>query len=272
MHGLKHRPIYALTALLLAACGSSTVLAEDAGCSGQQAAPPLRDGNDTLCFRPAPLLDDAGKPVPGEEPQITIVQITPDKQERVIGTLPYLGGTGTVRGAFLADIGGTSTNRDLIVIHSIPPRSDIEEPYVGDYYSVRVFSPGSKGLTENMRATEFFAEGADVAQQPVTDPPTRIFNYPYKTEAEVRAALSSPLYAAMRDRKLLHARVTARKAPLYRSAGTTDTSNQYLVANDRVRVNEATGGWCHMAYTGNGGLVIQAWLDCALLAPETAAP
>jgi len=269
---MMHRPLYVLTALLLAACGSSTVLAEDAGCSGQQAAPALRDGNDTLCFRLTPLLDDAGKPVPGEEPQIAIVQITPEKPERVIATLPYLGGTGTVRAAFLADISGPTSKRDLVVIHSIPPRSDIEEPYVGDYYSVRVFSPGSKGLAENLPANEFFAEGADVAQQPVTDPPTRIFSYPFKTEAEVRAALSSPLYAAMRDRTLLPARVKATKAPLYRSAGTTETSNQYLVANDRVSVNEATGGWCHMAYTGNGGLVIQAWLDCALLAPETAAP
>lgn len=272
MHGIMQRPLCLLTTLLLAACGSSTVLAEDTGCGDQQAAPALRAGKDTLCFRLDPLLDDAGKPVPGEEPQITIVQITPDKQERVIATLPYLGGTGTMRGAFLADIGGTTSKRDLIVIHSIPPRSDIEEPYVGDYYSVRVFSPASKGLTENPRANEFFAEGADVAQQPVTDPPTRMFSYPYKTEADIRAALSSPLYAAMRDRTLLHARVKARKAPLYRSAGTSETSNQYLVADDRVSVNEATGGWCHMAYTGNGGLVIQAWLDCALLAPETAAP
>lgn len=196
----------------------------------------------------------------GDVYPITIVgQRCDTGSETQIAELPYLGDPGKVESAFLADSDFDGT-RELFVIHKTTLYSDTGISYGSDYFTTLVYrrlAPLKYELNE--RVSVYFGSGGDILSSPTND--DLIYEYPYKSKAQIKNQLASPQYKTWFEQKPMVTRIT-RKTYLYDQANTADRTTSYLITGDQVQVLDQQAGWLEAMFHNKKKGDIKGWILC----------
>ncbi|MEZ0470344.1 FG-GAP repeat domain-containing protein [Luteimonas salinilitoris] len=249
-------------AIALSGCQTVSALSDCAIDNLQQAAPPIYDGNKAICFMLKPLTDESGRNPSNEEPQVSIYIYNQNGEHENLDDLPYLAGTGKVRGSFFLDANNDG-NSDIFVIHSIEIRSDTGENYVSDYYTVSVYTENGGKYERNEKISKWFGTGGDIAEpiDQTNKDYNIIYEFPYKTKESIESSINSPIYQNWLSGRQLSGTIR-EKASLHSFPVVADKTRSYLIAEDRVIIKSETAGWCEIQYLSESNELINMWTEC----------
>ncbi|WP_458729731.1 hypothetical protein [Pseudomonas brenneri] len=168
----------------------------------------------------------------------------------------YAGTEGRIENAFVLSAGSDSENM-LFVIHSIEkPRS--WDP-VSDIYDVSVMVVRNGNLVRDEKLSRFFDMGGDFVD--AQGRPTYI--YPYKDRTSVETVVRSSLFKALRYSSSVEGTVREKSFFYGGEAEPSqhDRRKNYLIKDDKVTVDDSTGGWCRVTYAAKA-IPITMWMQC----------
>jgi hypothetical protein len=230
----------------------------------EDAREPLVVSNGIVCFKLQLAFDNDGKVLPDEEIHAYFIH----QDQKVIKVSDWVA-LGKIEDAFNFDV-DKDGKEDVVVIGSEEIRTYTGTCMVGPWYFISVFKQTASGFERDRRASEWFGAGADLAEgNPAPDKETcdedkLIYAYPYKTRDVIKKTLSSsPFISFIANDTALPATVI-RKSWLYESATVATKTKKYLIAGDKIMVDEVTADLCHITYIG-GKKPLQMWLLCNAL-------
>ena len=258
---------FKLLFLCFALSGSSLAIGETtcSNINGKDANKPLSVDNGIFCFKLQPAQDHNGNILPGAEPEIRIYFI---KSGRRVLEIKDWAVPGIINDAFNIDV-NKDGKRDVIVISSNEIRTYTGTCLVSPWYSVSVFTQNVSGFEYDRRATEWVGWGGDLTKvQELCDENELIYVYPYKTKEAVEKALSSSPFVSLLENNTALPATVVRKSWLYESSTVATQTKKYLIAGDKVMVDEVTASFCEITYTG-GKKPLQMWMKCSDLSLES---
>lgn len=192
-------------------------------------------------------------------PILIVGQSCETGSEVQVAELPYLGDPGKVESAFLAD-SDFDGKAELFVIHKTTLYSDTGISYSSDYFTTVVYKRLSPLIYErNDKISSYFDAGGDVLFSPASD--KVIYEYPYKSEVNIRSRLASAQYKAWLEQKTITTRILS-KSYLYSQANVSDKSSKYLIENDTVWVIDQKAGWLEVVFHNKKKGDIKGWIQC----------
>jgi hypothetical protein len=160
-----------------------------------------------------------------------------------VGLLPYLASAGKVHAVFFTNPLGYAKNQ-LIVLHSAELRADTGDHFVSDFHSVQVFNLQAGKFARDNKVENYFGDGGDVVND--YEQNVIIYRYPYKTEAEVRAEITSENYRKWMSGEGVLFKIVG-EVPLYTDPVVIDHPVGTLKSGSVLRQLDVYAGWVSVA-------------------------
>ncbi|MFJ2364912.1 hypothetical protein ACIPIN_14665 [Pseudomonas sp. NPDC087697] len=221
------------------------------------AFPAVKTDGGFVVFNNAPLAGEDGQDSDDIAIEVDFVNCADGVKKR-IGGLPFLAATGNVKAAFLAD-DKVDAKPKLFVIHSVEIRADTGVKYLGDYYTVHVYSNTPSGYVRDERLSNYFGVGGDIASD--ADESVLAYRYPYKTADEIITRINSVAYKKWADKEVVKLTIS-KKTSIYSSANLFDTTKMYLIKGDSVLQESVEAGWIEIMFKTSKGKEIRGWVQC----------
>ena len=238
--------------------------------NGDDARASLSVSSGTLCFKLEHLLDKQGNPIPDKgyenEYQINVYLIANARPATKVTELPYLATTGKIEDAFLLDV-NKDGKEDVIIIHSAElSNAATGACHASPWYSIIVLKQTESYLEYDERASRWFDNGSDFCKYDIFN--TIVYIYPFKTRDAIKEAVATSPVASFIVNNTPRAAIVKYKSWLYDDGVGGLKTKKYLIAGDKVTLDNVQANMCQVSYSG-GKKPLQMWMKCSDLSLES---
>lgn len=238
----------------------STCYADSSACMAKSESdlyePIFVDKSFAIRFKISSISIDPGGDI---FPIVIVGQNCTTGSETQLAELPYLGDSGNVQSAFLAD-SDFDGKAELFVILRTTLHSDTGISYGSDYFTTLVYKrQGPLTYKWSERISAHFGSGGDVLSSLTSD--ELIYEYPFKSEVAIQSRLASVQYKDWLEKKNVTTRIL-RKTYLHNQANVADRTSMYLIADDQVLVSDQKAGWLEVVFHNKKKVDVKGWIQC----------